>query len=117
MGDEKDWEYIRVPGLGFLPGLICPHHDKIQSNGVLRATDFDKMLQRHKGERGIGIDHWAALIVSDGKYKVLSLDDKVGSVVLDGNDVKFRAGEGVPGVWIKDVVDGDVDARLCEEEG
>ncbi len=22
------WKYIRVPSLGFLPGLVCPHHDR-----------------------------------------------------------------------------------------
>ena len=32
----KDWKYIRVSGLGLLPGLLCPHHDRTQSNGVLR---------------------------------------------------------------------------------
>eukprot|EP00041_Stephanoeca_diplocostata_P031779 m.999330 g.999330 ORF g.999330 m.999330 type:complete len:162 (+) comp24026_c0_seq35:681-1166(+) len=24
------WDYIRVPCLGFLPGLCCPHFDKVQ---------------------------------------------------------------------------------------
>lgn len=43
LSDEKraatsQWEYIRVPCLGLLPGLVCPHHDRTQSNGVLRAT-------------------------------------------------------------------------------
>ena len=119
--DSKDWKYIRVPGLGFLPGLLCPHHDKVQSNGVLRANDFDQMLAKHKGERGIGIDHWAALIVSEGKYKVLSLEDKIGSVVIDPqNEHKpaFQAGEGIPGIWIKDVMeDGKIHTRLCPQEG
>jgi hypothetical protein len=27
-GEAKKWSYIRVPGLGFLPGLVCPHHDR-----------------------------------------------------------------------------------------
>lgn len=46
----KDWDYIRVDGLGFIPGLCCPHHDRIQSNGILRAHDFDEMLLRHPTE-------------------------------------------------------------------
>ena len=70
--EKKDWKYIRVPFLGFLPGLCCPHHDKVQSNGTLRATDFDSMILRHKGERGICIDHFAALVVEGDKFKVLS---------------------------------------------
>ena len=28
--DEEDWDYIRVHGLGILPGLICPHFDRVQ---------------------------------------------------------------------------------------
>jgi dipeptidase E len=59
-----------VPCLGFLPGLVCPHHDKVQSNGVLRAIDFDAMLLRHAGEQGICIDHWAALCVDGDAYEV-----------------------------------------------
>ena len=46
----KDWDYIRVDGLGFIPGLCCPHHDRVQSNGVLRAHDFDEMILRHPTE-------------------------------------------------------------------
>ena len=42
-GEKKPWEYIRVSGLGWLPGLVCPHHDRTQSNGVPRAADFDAM--------------------------------------------------------------------------
>lgn len=57
---RKDWKYLRVPCLGFLPGLAGPHFDKVQSNGVLRATDFAEMMKRHPEERGIGVDHWAA---------------------------------------------------------
>lgn len=24
------WQYIRIDGLGLLPGLLCPHHDKVR---------------------------------------------------------------------------------------
>ena len=33
----KPWAYVRVGGLGFLPGLLCPHHDRTQSNGEALA--------------------------------------------------------------------------------
>jgi dipeptidase E len=49
---NASWEYTRVPCLGILPGLVCPHHDRVQSNGVLRATDFEEMMKRHPGEQG-----------------------------------------------------------------
>jgi dipeptidase E len=28
-GEAKPWEYVRVPALGFLPGLCAPHYDKV----------------------------------------------------------------------------------------
>ena len=82
----KPWQYIRVPCLGFLPGLVCPHHDKVQSNGILRAIDFDEMLKRHAGETGLAIDHWAALVVDGDRYSVLSVPGKPGSVLLGADD-------------------------------
>lgn len=113
--DAKSWEYIRIGALGFLPGLLCPHHDRVQSNGVLRADDFDAMLKRHSGEHGICIDHWAALVVEGAEYRVLAVPGKPGSVLggdaaPDGTrqPVHFsRDGKGRPGVWTKDVQEDD----------
>mmetsp|Transcript_3456 Transcript_3456/g.7461 ORF Transcript_3456/g.7461 Transcript_3456/m.7461 type:complete len:158 (+) Transcript_3456:424-897(+) len=110
------WEYIRVSCLGILPGLVCPHHDRVQSNGVLRAEDFNGMLQRHAGERGICIDHWAALVVNNGSYRVLSVPDRSGSVGPDG---EFTSDDhGRPGVWVKECsADGSISARVAPSEG
>eukprot|EP00562_Extubocellulus_spinifer_P003455 CAMPEP_0178488990 /NCGR_PEP_ID=MMETSP0696-20121128/10145_1 /TAXON_ID=265572 /ORGANISM="Extubocellulus spinifer, Strain CCMP396" /LENGTH=395 /DNA_ID=CAMNT_0020116777 /DNA_START=409 /DNA_END=1596 /DNA_ORIENTATION=- len=116
----KDWKYIKVPGLSFLPGLLCPHHDMVQSNGVLRSDDFDGMLLRHRGERGIGIDHWCSLIVEGGRYRVVYHDDRPGSVVVDdatGETCFCPERTGHPGVWIKEVVDGVVEQWVCPPEG
>ena len=74
-GDAKSWEYIRCGGLGVLPGLCCPHHDRTQSNGVLRAVDFDGMLRRHNGETGVCIDHFAALVVEVGSATAEARDN------------------------------------------
>ena len=97
----KDWQYIRVPCLGFFPGLVCPHADKVQSNGILRVKDFDEMLLRHKGERGLCIDHFAALVVDGDEYSVLSLPGRPGSLLPDGTFSPSQGG--VPAVWQKDV--------------
>lgn len=113
--EAKEWDYIRVDGLGFLPGLICPHHDQIQSNGVLRATDFDDMLLRHPYEQGIGIDHWSALEIKDGRYRIVSFDEKDGSVLPDQSFSKERKGK--PGVWMKRVYDGQVHSTLLPDSG
>ena len=116
--DKKTWEYIRVNGLGFLPGLICPHHDVTQSNGILRSVDFDAMMLRHSSEFGIGIDHWAALEISNGNFRVISLKDKVGSVILPKGEFSPER-KGVPGIWLKRVMDDEqvVHSELCPMSG
>jgi dipeptidase E len=102
----KPYKYIRVDALGFLPGLCCPHYDRIQANGVLRADDLDEMMMRHKGERAICIDHWAALVVDGAEYRVVSVPNKSGSVHPVTKEF-CRDASGVPGAWIKEVVDDD----------
>lgn len=110
--DSNGWEYIRVDGLGIWPGLICPHYDRIQSNGVPRMSDFDSMMKRHPFELGIGIDHFAALEVVGDDFRILSLPGQKGSV---------NGGEGkdpVPGAWIKYVDDdGVVQSKACPNSG
>jgi peptidase E len=163
---KKEWNYIRVPGLNFIPNVICcPHHDKVQSNGLLRSNDFDTMLlklatandfdtmllklatanntttaaaaavQSSQSQQeaavnnnsnsnniiGIGIDHYAALIVDGDNYRVFSLQDKVGSIPCNNNtwnddEEKKQDGggdfavsdkgiaTGTPGIWIKRIV-------------
>ena len=128
---SKKWEYIRVDALGFLPGLICPHHDKIQSNGIPRSNDFNRILLQSPNELGIAIDHWAALVIDGDEYYVMSLENKPGSV-KNGSDF-VNDGSGLPGVWIKEVVvvsdddDGSSDGgggekrivreRICPSKG
>ena len=130
--DIKEWEYIRVPALGFIPGICCPHHDRVQSNGKLRADDFDEMLLRHPTEIGIGIDHWAALKFSpptpakspngmdstgDIDYEVVSIQNRPGSVSKNGTFTTDGTGE--PGIWVKhvDTESGQVVRRLLPQKG
>jgi len=114
---RREWSYLRVPGLSILPGrlICCPHHDKVQSNGVLRADDFDAMLRKRAAWLrklpgitqnanndanenqnadqivphvvGIGIDHYAAWIVEGDRYQVFALPGRPGSV--GSNTEKF----------------------------
>lgn len=102
---KKEWRYIRIQGLGLLPGLLCPHHDRTQSNGVPRSDDFDKMLLRHAGERGIAIDHWAAIAICDDSYTIVSTPGKPGSLIMtEKGEAQFVVdGSGVPTVWVKEV--------------
>lgn len=102
--DRKDWEYIRVPCLSYLPGLVCPHYDKTQSNGKPRSQDFDAMLLKHPNELGICIDHNAALVVDsfDDTFRVVTIPDQKGSVLQNGDF--STVAEGRPGVWLREVV-------------
>jgi len=110
----SDWRYIRVDGLGILPGLVCPHYEMTQSNGVLRAADFEAMMLRHGGETGLGLDNWAGLFVAGERYRVVYPDGRGGSV-REGRFVDD--GTGVPGLWVRQVVDGVVSSRLAPPEG
>ncbi len=114
--EKAEWSYIRVPGLSAFPGLMCPHYDQVQSNGVRRSADFDEMMLRHPGERGLGLDHWCALVTEgDGSYSVLPCPGKDGSVLEDGG---FSSdGSGTPGLWVLDVVDGVVQRTLAPAQG
>jgi len=119
---SKEWDYIRVDGLSILPGLCCPHHDRIQSNGILRAHDFDDMMLRHPTEVGIGIDHNAAFLIDGDDYRVIYPEGDealmVGSVMLP-EEIFSEERKGVPGVWIKEVVMNGkmLSCRLCPREG
>jgi dipeptidase E len=109
------WEYVRCPCLGILEGLVCPHYDRTQSNGVLRAVDFDAMLLRHPDEYGLTIDHWAALVVEEGAFRVLSLEGKAGSVMADGS--YSAENKGRPGMWRKWVEGGVIQSELVPSSG
>ena len=110
-GGPSDWEYIRVGGLGIFPGLICPHHDCIQSNGVLRSADFRAMMARHPHEIGIGIDNFAALVFDGHDFRVLSMPG------VACPKIKHEVGK-IPGVWINYVDDdGMVHSRRCPRAG
>lgn len=102
---STSWSYIRVHGLNILPGLLCPHFDVTQANGVRREEDFTKMLKRHPSERGIGMGHWSVLVLKgDGAYEVMAVPDKTRAAT--SGDASATAT--VPGVFTVDVVDGAV---------
>lgn len=113
-GDSKEWPYIKIQGLGIFPGLVCPHYDRIQSNGVARMHDFDNIIEEFgQYELGIGIDHNAALQVDGDNFRVVSIPGETGSVHLC--DIGTTT---VPGVWLKYLDEtGNVRAKVCPTSG
>jgi dipeptidase E len=62
----EDWDYIKVRGLGLVPGIHCPHFDS-STLGVARKKDFQAMIQKIGG-MGIAIDDHCAIEFIDGKF-------------------------------------------------
>ena len=119
-GDYKEWSYIKVEGLGIWPGMVCPHYDRIQSNGTPRMQDFDQMLEKFgRFELGLGIDHNAALEVDGDDFRVVSIPGEVGSVpASDNEDEEEEETPCVPGVWLKYVDEaGNVQKQVCPRRG
>lgn len=62
---KPDWKYIRVAGLGLVPGTFCPH-----VLGENRMENF-RALMAKTGGIGYGVNDGAALEVKDGKATIL----------------------------------------------
>lgn len=107
--EEGTWSYIRVHGLGILPGLLCPHFDIAQGDrAVRREEDFTAMLQRHAAERGIALDHWAVLVLpGDGSYEVFPVPGhaRQSAVVADAQQHGGLMENTTPGLFVLDVAD------------
>lgn len=110
----RHWRYVRVDGLGLLPGLLCPHYDATQSNGVPRATDFAAMLARHPGETGLGLDDWAGLLLDGPRFELVAADGRPGSV---RGAAFVDDGSGRPGAWTLEVRDGRPVATAVPSSG
>ena len=91
---------------------MCPHYDCIQSNGLPRSSDFESMLLRHENELGLGIDHYAALVLDGEEFRVLSLPDAPFGSIPDGDSDLLK-----PGVWIKYVEKGVIQSKVCPSYG
>ncbi|HSR07252.1 MAG TPA: peptidase E [Bryobacteraceae bacterium] len=68
--DPHIWKYIKVQGLGLIPGIHCPHYNG-RTRGVARRKNFQEMI-RKIGGIGIAIDNNCAIEFKDGRvFKVL----------------------------------------------
>jgi dipeptidase E len=69
--NPRNWNYIKVRGLGFIKGVHCPHFNS-RTRGVPRRKDFRDMIRR-TGGIGIAIENNCAIEFIDGRfYKVIT---------------------------------------------
>lgn len=69
---RKSWDYIKVTGLGFLPGIHCPHFDSYTEGGELRSDSFKAMMEKNSSEVGIAIDDNCAIVFKDDLCRVIA---------------------------------------------
>ncbi len=67
--DPRNWEYIKVRGLGLIRGVHCPHYNSTTRN-VPRRSRFREMIGRIGGI-GIALENNCAIEFIDGSYRVL----------------------------------------------
>ena len=60
------WEYIRVSGLGFVPGMLCPHYHHKD-----RRVECRRMVRR-RGMAVVAVDDHAAIEVVGGEFRLLT---------------------------------------------
>lgn len=68
--DDKNWDYIRVKGLGLVKDTFCPHYDSA-TKGIKRKQNYQKMLRKFRSD-GVAADDCAALLFENGRMKPLS---------------------------------------------
>jgi len=68
--NPQRWRYINVKGLGFIPGIHCPHYNSM-TRGIPRRKYFREMIRR-TGGIGIAIENNCAIeFLDDRFYRVI----------------------------------------------
>lgn len=86
---KSEWPYIRVTGLGFAPGIFCPHLDVEK-----RHRAFAGMVARYKVP-SIACDNNAAVFYNDSKAVCLTSQKQARAYIYqsDGTARPYRHGE------------------------
>ena len=89
---QKDsWDYVRVEGLGLMPGFAVPHADTIAANDKVsvRCAAWENMalrINKNSGgtERGICVDHYCALVIDGDNFEEWYLPGDFPGSSIDG---------------------------------
>ncbi len=75
--NPKNWEYMRVKGLGFIKGIHCPHYNG-ETRGVKRRKNFIEFMKKYS-EMGIALDNYSAIEFINNKYRVITAKKNAGA--------------------------------------
>ena len=64
--NPRKWKYIKVKGLGLIPGVHCPHYNS-RTLGIPRRKHFRAMIKKAGGV-GIAIENNCAIEFLDGRF-------------------------------------------------
>lgn len=64
--NPRKWKYVKVRGMGLVPGIHCPHYNS-RTRGIPRRKDFRDMI-RKTGGMGIAIENNCAMEWIDGRF-------------------------------------------------
>jgi len=70
--DDKTTKYIKVSGLGILPGVHCPHFGSKLWDKGFRTKGMKKIMKRSKG-KCLAIPDGAAVIIKDGEMTSMGI--------------------------------------------
>ena len=66
----KNWDYISLKGLGFLPAMNVHDNQGVRSgltSGLSRSEAFDQLANKLEVKEAICVEEFAAVVVEDGK--------------------------------------------------
>lgn len=74
---RQTWRYIMLPGLDTIHAAATVHHGDHDSMGRLRSQAFRQRLKYSEGwQQAVGLNSTAALLCSDGVFRVLAMRGK-----------------------------------------
>jgi dipeptidase E len=72
--NPRKWKYIRVKGMGLVPGSFCPHYNS-GTRGFPRKLDFQRMIGK-MGGIGIGVENNCAIEILGNQFRIFRSRDR-----------------------------------------
>lgn len=86
---HKDAALIKVTGLGFINGFICPHYDAEKE----RKPSLKKMVEKSPKTVALALDNCAAIEIIDDQYRIITSNDTAKAYKVYRQDNKHQEQE------------------------